>query len=365
MTDIHAAIGRVQLTKVGGWTAQRQAERRVPRRPTSRASRRRRSPTGAVHVYHQYTIRVPEDRDGFAAALREEYNVGTRRVLPGARTTACPSVRRATEDLPETENGGRARCLSLPVHPSLSQDDLERIVAAVNAARQGGRLMANLRAGLIGLGMMGRHHARVLARARRRRPRRGRRPGRRPARRRRRADRLSRTSRSSSRAGIDYCGRRRADGLHEEVGLALAEAGVHTLVEKPLAPGHRRAASGWPRRSRPRAWSARSATSSASTPRCSRPAAAARGRRARRRLPDRHPPPGPVPGPHRRRRRGQGPRHARHRPDRLGRPEPFTVGLRAHGTTSRGREHEDMVAVVGQLEQRRRSPTTWSTGCPR
>ncbi len=22
---------------------------------------------GAVHVYHQYTVRVPEDRDGFAA----------------------------------------------------------------------------------------------------------------------------------------------------------------------------------------------------------------------------------------------------------------------------------------------------------
>ena len=32
---------------------------------------------GATHVYHQYTIRVGEDRDGFAAALREEYGVGS------------------------------------------------------------------------------------------------------------------------------------------------------------------------------------------------------------------------------------------------------------------------------------------------
>ena len=32
---------------------------------------------GAGHVYHQYTIRVPEDRDGLAKALRDEYNIGT------------------------------------------------------------------------------------------------------------------------------------------------------------------------------------------------------------------------------------------------------------------------------------------------
>ena len=30
----------------------------------------------ATHVYHQYTIRVTEDRDGFANALRTEYGVG-------------------------------------------------------------------------------------------------------------------------------------------------------------------------------------------------------------------------------------------------------------------------------------------------
>ena len=66
MTDIHAAIGRVQLTKVGGWTAQRQQNAAflsanlmgVTTPPVA---------DGAVHVYHQYTVRVPDDRDGFAA----------------------------------------------------------------------------------------------------------------------------------------------------------------------------------------------------------------------------------------------------------------------------------------------------------
>ena len=34
-------------------------------------------PEGYTHVYHQYTIRVPEDRDGFADALRDEYGIGS------------------------------------------------------------------------------------------------------------------------------------------------------------------------------------------------------------------------------------------------------------------------------------------------
>jgi dTDP-4-amino-4,6-dideoxygalactose transaminase len=34
-------------------------------------------------------------------------------------------------ELPNTETAA-AECLSLPVHPSLSQGDLERIVSAVN-----------------------------------------------------------------------------------------------------------------------------------------------------------------------------------------------------------------------------------------
>ena len=40
-------------------------------------------------------------------------------------------------DLPETERAA-AECLSLPVHPSLSADDLERIVTAVNALAAAG-----------------------------------------------------------------------------------------------------------------------------------------------------------------------------------------------------------------------------------
>ncbi|MEJ6555179.1 DegT/DnrJ/EryC1/StrS family aminotransferase [Microbacterium esteraromaticum] len=131
MTDIHAAIGRVQLTKVDAWTRTRQQNAAfldanlqgvvVP--PVA---------DGAVHVYHQYTIRVREDRDGFVAALKAEHNVGAGVYYP-IPNHRLPSLAPYAPglDLPETERAAR-EVVSLPVHPSLSQDDLERIVTAVN-----------------------------------------------------------------------------------------------------------------------------------------------------------------------------------------------------------------------------------------
>ena len=95
--------------------------------------------------------------------------------------------------------------------------------------------MADLRAGLIGLGMMGRHHARVL----------GSLPGvelvavadpggdvhgaagGRP---------VHEDIHQLIAAGIDYCMVAVPTIYHEEVGLALADAGVHAIIEKPLAP---------------------------------------------------------------------------------------------------------------------------------
>lgn len=134
MTDVHAAIGRVQLTKLAGWTKQRQENaafldanlRGVVVPPVA---------PGATHVYHQYTIRVPEDRDGFAAALQAEHGIGTGVYYP-IPNHRLPSFNR-TEDLPATERAA-AQALSLPVHPSLTTEDLERVVEAVNAVAGAG-----------------------------------------------------------------------------------------------------------------------------------------------------------------------------------------------------------------------------------
>jgi dTDP-4-amino-4,6-dideoxygalactose transaminase len=134
MTNLHAAIGRVQLGKVGGWTAARQANAAhfdthlagvgVP--PVAE---------GAVHVYHQYTITVPEDRDGFVAALKEEHQVGSGVYYP-IPNHRLESFRR-TEDLPNTERAAKT-VVSLPVHPSLDDEDRDRIVHAVNTLAKAG-----------------------------------------------------------------------------------------------------------------------------------------------------------------------------------------------------------------------------------
>ena len=94
--------------------------------------------------------------------------------------------------------------------------------------------MTRLRAGLIGLGMMGRHHARVL----------------------RSLDGIDLIAVADPggdpydaagdldvlpdiealiATGIDYCIVAVPTAYHEEIGLALAAAGVHTMIEKPLA----------------------------------------------------------------------------------------------------------------------------------
>ncbi len=134
MTDIHAAIGRVQLTKVNAWTKQRQENaafldahlENVATPPVA---------DGATHVYHQYTIRVPEDRDGLSKALREEFSIGSGMFYPVPNHRLAPF--RAPVELPATEAAAR-ECLSLPIHPSVGPDELERIVAAVNTLAEAG-----------------------------------------------------------------------------------------------------------------------------------------------------------------------------------------------------------------------------------
>lgn len=134
MTDIHAAIGRVQLTKLAGWTAQRQANAAffsenlvgVTTPPTA---------SWATHVFHQYTIRVVDhDRDRFAEELAAR-GVGTGVYYP-TPVHRLPSFGLGL-DLPETERAAE-QVLSLPVYPTLTENELETIVTAVNEVAKAG-----------------------------------------------------------------------------------------------------------------------------------------------------------------------------------------------------------------------------------
>lgn len=141
MTDIHAAIGRVQLTKIDAWTAKRQANAQALNEglaglagvTTPKVAKE------AVHVYHQYTIRVDAgERDRIRQALNDEHQIGSGVYypIPNHRLPSlapfAPGV-----DLPETERAA-SEVLSLPVHPSLTEGDIERIVQAMTTVVSAG-----------------------------------------------------------------------------------------------------------------------------------------------------------------------------------------------------------------------------------
>ena len=72
------------------------------------------------------------------AALREEHQVGSGAYNP-ITNHRLPSLAPYAPglDLPETERAA-SEVVSLPVHPSLSEGDLDRIVSAVNAVAGAG-----------------------------------------------------------------------------------------------------------------------------------------------------------------------------------------------------------------------------------
>ena len=127
MTDIHAAIGRVQLGHLSEWTDQRRQNAKFLDSHLDGVVTPPVAP-GASHVYHQYTIRVPNDRDRFAEELKNRgVGSGVYYPVPVHRLPAF----NLNLDLPNTEIAA-AEALSLPIHPGLSESDLEEVATTVN-----------------------------------------------------------------------------------------------------------------------------------------------------------------------------------------------------------------------------------------
>ena len=86
MSELHAALGRVQLTRLREWNDRRRhtAQRLTAGLPAAITPTVR---PGAVHVYHQYTIRVPSRRDAAGDRAARAVRYRQRHVLsrPGPR----------------------------------------------------------------------------------------------------------------------------------------------------------------------------------------------------------------------------------------------------------------------------------------
>lgn len=128
MTEIEAAIGLVQLTRLEEWTERRREIAAVYRErlhpslglPVERADAR--------HVYHQFTL-APADREPVRAALRAA-EIGHDVYYPKATHQQEPYLGPAY-DLPVTEEMVD-RVVSIPVRPDLTDSEIDLIVETLN-----------------------------------------------------------------------------------------------------------------------------------------------------------------------------------------------------------------------------------------
>jgi dTDP-4-amino-4,6-dideoxygalactose transaminase len=133
MNDIDAAIGLVQIGRLGEFTKKRRANAQFLTENITSAI----TPTvrqGCKHVYHQYTIRLDNGRDRDQAVKQlNQAGIGTGIFYPTLCNKQEFMVERGYGDayLPVAERMTR-EVISLPVHPQVSQADLELIASEVN-----------------------------------------------------------------------------------------------------------------------------------------------------------------------------------------------------------------------------------------
>ncbi len=138
MTNLHAAIGRVQLRRLVAWNQQRQANAHYLTRRLTELGAGVLTPTvreDCTHVFHQYTVRVKPgvDRDSLVDRLNEQgVGCGIYYPVPIHRQTVYLEMG-YRDELPLTEQAA-LEVLSLPVYPALTHEQLERIARAVAQA---------------------------------------------------------------------------------------------------------------------------------------------------------------------------------------------------------------------------------------
>lgn len=127
MTDISAAIGRVQLKRLAGFNKRRREIAMIFNENLSQYVQVPKNRRG--HVFHQYTI-LSEDRDKLKGHLQEN-GVGSGTYYPtllfnykpmSQYFTECPRAEKLTE-----------KALSLPVHPALTDEDVSTVIKAVSS----------------------------------------------------------------------------------------------------------------------------------------------------------------------------------------------------------------------------------------
>ncbi|MBL8095859.1 MAG: DegT/DnrJ/EryC1/StrS aminotransferase family protein [Anaerolineales bacterium] len=131
LSDLHAAIGIEQMKRLAGFTAARQANAAYLNAHLTSVITPVTRP-GNGHVWHQYTVRLPgRDRDAAVKQLADNgVGTGVFYPVPAHQQDYLHEVA-AGVSLPVTEQLSK-EVFSLPVHPALTQAELEKIVFEVN-----------------------------------------------------------------------------------------------------------------------------------------------------------------------------------------------------------------------------------------
>ena len=130
-TDLAAAIGLVQLNKLQQWNETRRQNAAYLTANLGKLSGvvTPKIREGSEHIFHQYTIRI-SDRDTAAQKLRNKgVGVGIHYPTPIHNQPLYKQLG-YNDSFPVAE-AASLEVLSLPVHPSLSKDDLNCIVDSV------------------------------------------------------------------------------------------------------------------------------------------------------------------------------------------------------------------------------------------
>jgi dTDP-4-amino-4,6-dideoxygalactose transaminase len=132
MTEMQAAIGRVQLAHLADWNTKRRENAAfyggelegIDGLITPREL------SGRTHVWHQYTVRIPARRDAVLERLRDGgvgaevyYPIPAHRQAAFADPASLPVAERLAEEV-----------LSIPVHPSLTDDERATVAKTLAGA---------------------------------------------------------------------------------------------------------------------------------------------------------------------------------------------------------------------------------------
>jgi len=143
--EIQAAVGREQLKVLDELNAGRRRAADWYRRelagvkglilPPQDAKPRPGEPAQTESVYHMFVIRLPDHdtREGLGKALKEQgIETGVHYPVPNHQQPAITELYGQLPSLPKTEDYTR-RILSLPMFPSLTEDEVKTVANAIKA----------------------------------------------------------------------------------------------------------------------------------------------------------------------------------------------------------------------------------------